>query len=156
VSALKCPELRLLCKQQKLPSSGNKATLLERLGREELRDASCDDSALKVSPVKVDGRAEACPCCGGVVTPDHECGAASLELQGAELAASGLVEECAVDSPAPPTEFKHYSITFNKAVPPVPDGYKCTYPKCRGYWCRLPYYMKQHMIYDHRERDFQM
>jgi hypothetical protein len=97
LSALIVPELRKICKQQQLPSTGNKATLLERLNREVLRDASSEDSALKVSPVKGDDRAETCPCCGGADSPDHQCGAASLELQDAELVASQLIK-------APPSE----------------------------------------------------
>jgi hypothetical protein len=68
---------------------------------EKERNASLNAS-LNTSPVKVDGRAEACPCCGGTATPDHQCGAASLELQGAETAARKLFEESAVESPAPP------------------------------------------------------
>jgi hypothetical protein len=50
--------LRILCKEHKLPISGNKATLLERLRRpEQLRDTYAA-AAKQVSPVKSDGRAE--------------------------------------------------------------------------------------------------
>jgi hypothetical protein len=87
LSALTCLELRALCKEQKLPVKGNKAALLERLGaREVLRCPSSENTAAaKVSPVKVDGRREECPCCGGVAALDHQCGATSLELQSGEL-----------------------------------------------------------------------
>ncbi len=43
---------------------------------------------------------------GGAGSPDHQCGAASLELQDAELAASELVEECVVESPAKEVELQ--------------------------------------------------
>jgi hypothetical protein len=49
----------------------------------QLQGLSNDDfAAAKVSPVKVDSRAEECPCCGGVGALDHQGGAASMELQG--------------------------------------------------------------------------
>jgi hypothetical protein len=80
LSALTVPKLRALCKQQSLPSTGNKPQLLERLGNpEQLRGLSNEDSAaVKVSPVKVDSRAEECPCCGGVAALDHQCGEPQL------------------------------------------------------------------------------
>jgi hypothetical protein len=53
---------------------------------EKERNASLNTS-LNTSPVKVDGREEACPCSGGAATPDHQCSAASLELQELEKAA---------------------------------------------------------------------
>jgi hypothetical protein len=65
--------LRARCKEQNIASSGNKATLLERLrGPEVLQDAGA--GAREVSPVKAGDREELCPCCGGAAAPDHQCG----------------------------------------------------------------------------------
>ncbi len=66
---------------------------------EKERNASLNTS-LNTSPVKVDGREEVCPCCGDAFTSDHQCGAASLEPQGAETAAHQL------ESPALPSELQ--------------------------------------------------
>jgi hypothetical protein len=78
LAALTCPVLRERCKEQKLPSSGNKATLLQRLGAgagapEQLRGSTNEVFVAAASPVKTDGRAEQCPCCGVPVAPDHQC-----------------------------------------------------------------------------------
>jgi hypothetical protein len=76
LAALTCPVLRERCKEQKLPSSGNKATLLQRLGAgapEQLRGFTNEVFVAAASPVKTDGRAEQCPCCGVPVAPDHQC-----------------------------------------------------------------------------------
>ena len=58
LSSLTKPKLIMLCKERRLPHSGNKAALLERLGSpEKLRGPSTEDSAAKVSPGK-DSREE--------------------------------------------------------------------------------------------------
>jgi hypothetical protein len=82
LSALTCQELRTLCKEQKLHTSGNKGALLERLrSPEQLRDASTV-AAKQVSPVKSDGRAEPCVYCGDAAAFDHQCDAGELQLAG--------------------------------------------------------------------------
>jgi hypothetical protein len=101
LSALTVPKLRALCKQQRLPHTGNKPELLVRLGNpEQLRGLNNEDSAAaKVSPVKVDSRAEECPCCGGVVALDHQCGAAFMGLQVEELREEEVSGEVPGDEP---------------------------------------------------------
>ena len=37
--------------------------------------------AATASPVKVDGRAEQCPCCGGPAAPDHQCDVVPEEVE---------------------------------------------------------------------------
>jgi hypothetical protein len=78
LSALSCKELRALCKEQRLLTSGNKGALLERLrGPEQLRDLSTA-AAKQVSPVKSDGREEPCVGCGAAAALDHQCDAGEL------------------------------------------------------------------------------
>jgi hypothetical protein len=97
------PQVRAICKKQNLPSSGNKAALLERLAvgaPEQLRDSTDKVLAATASPVKGDGRAEQCPCCGGPAAPDHQCDVVLEEVEELPGGEPDL-EECAVESPAP-------------------------------------------------------
>jgi hypothetical protein len=66
LSSLKCPELRALCRERRLLSTGKKAALLERLGcPEELRGPAAEDTAARVSPGKESREEEP-------FSPDHK------------------------------------------------------------------------------------
>jgi hypothetical protein len=87
LSSLRCPELRALCKERQLLSSGKKAVLLERLGcPEELRGPADEDTPIIVShgkesreeePSTPDNKStidsgEVCDLCKGGYEP-HNC-----------------------------------------------------------------------------------
>jgi hypothetical protein len=93
LSSLKCPELRALCKERRLLSTGKKAVLLERLGcLEELRGAAAEDTTAIVSPGKESREEEP-------FTPD--CKSAIDSGEDNITAVEKIAEESSAPAPAP-------------------------------------------------------
>jgi hypothetical protein len=95
LSSLTNPNLRALCKERRLPHTGKKAVLLERLGcPEELRGPAAEDTVAIVSPGKEFREEEP-------FTPDHKSAIDSGEDN--ITAAEEIAEESSAPAPAPPT-----------------------------------------------------